>query len=59
MGPLSQVTVNARPAELVRIGGPPREAGGVLQAQLPDGRTFVVQAPGAFTKEQVFASRAR
>ncbi|MGY1601951.1 hypothetical protein [Geodermatophilus sp. SYSU D00815] len=53
VGPVLDVSVNGRPAQLVRIGGGPLEAGWYLQAQFPDGTTFVVQAPEAFTREQV------
>jgi hypothetical protein len=47
-GPMRPVVVNGRPAQLV-----PTDYGWFLQAQFADGRTFVVQAPKAFTQEQV------
>jgi hypothetical protein len=53
IGPQLDGTVNDRPAQLVQIGGGPLEAGWFLQAQFEDGTTFVVQAPAAFTEEQV------
>jgi hypothetical protein len=52
-GPVVETTVNGRPAQLVRIGGGPLEAGWYLQARFANGTTFVVQAPEAFTEEQV------
>jgi hypothetical protein len=56
-GPISDVTVHGLPAQLVPVDtgytGPGRSAGWYLQAQLPGGQTFVVQAPGAFTQQQV------
>jgi hypothetical protein len=55
MGPLGQVidvTVHERPAQLVRIDGD-LDGGWYLQAQFPDGTTFVVQAPTAFTQDDV------
>lgn len=61
LGPVSPVmmkTVNNRPAQLVQIdaGGP--DKGWYLQAQFPDGRTFVIQAPETFTPEQVLTVAA-
>jgi hypothetical protein len=56
VAPVLEVSVNGRPAQLVRLEA--RDAadnGWYLQAQFPDGRTFVVQAPAAFTKAQVLA----
>ena len=50
MGPLVPATVNGRPAQLV-----PTDEGWYLQAQFPDGTTFVVQAPEAYTEAQVIA----
>jgi hypothetical protein len=53
VGPVIPVTVNDRPAQLVQIGGGPLESGWYLQAQFPEGTTFVVQAPAAFTQDEV------
>jgi hypothetical protein len=56
IGPVIDVAINGRPAQLVRLDA--RNAadnGWFLQAQFPGGRTFVVQAPAAFTQEQVLA----
>ena len=58
IGPQLDVTVNDRPAQLVRVEGDLLVdghflEGWYLQAQFTDGTTFVVQAPGAFTQEQV------
>jgi hypothetical protein len=47
-GPMRPVVVHGRPAQLV-----PTDHGWFLQAQFPDGTTFDVQAPKAFTAEQV------
>ena len=47
-GPVQETSVNGRPAQLVPTGN-----GWYLQAQFADGTTFVVQAPAAFTAEQV------
>jgi hypothetical protein len=55
VGPVLTVTVQGRPAQLVRTDNGPRDRGWYLQAQFPDGTTFVVQAPEAFTQEQVVA----
>jgi hypothetical protein len=50
------VTVNGRPAQLVQVDtGYLDQKGWFLQAQFPSGTTFVVQAPDAFTQEQVVA----
>jgi hypothetical protein len=49
-GPMRPVTVNGRPAQLV-----PTANGWFLQAQFPDGRTFVVQAPASFTEADMLA----
>lgn len=54
VGPLVSVTVGGRPAQLV-----PTDSGWYLQAQFPDGTTFVLQAPEAFTQEQVLAVAAQ
>ncbi|MGY1807558.1 hypothetical protein ACI8AF_09310 [Blastococcus sp. SYSU D00669] len=59
VGPVVDVAVGGRPAQLVRIGGGPLEAGWYLQAQFGDGTTFVVQAPEAFTREQVLQFAAQ
>jgi hypothetical protein len=58
IGPQRDVIVNGRPAQLVRVDigyvvDGHRYEGWYLQAQFPDGTTFVVQAPEAFTQEQV------
>ena len=55
VGPVIEATVNGRPAQLVQVGGGPLDSGWYLQAQFPDGRTFVVQAPSAFTRDEVLA----
>ncbi|WP_448614738.1 hypothetical protein [Modestobacter sp. URMC 112] len=47
-GPVQETSVNGLPAQLVPTGN-----GWYLQAQFTDGTTFVVQAPAAFTAEQV------
>jgi hypothetical protein len=47
-GDLVPVTVHGRPASLL-----PTHDGWFLQAELPDGTVFVVQAPGDFTARQV------
>jgi hypothetical protein len=54
IGPVIPVTVHGRPAHLVRVDtGYLDEEGWYLQAQFEDGTVFVIQAPGAFTQEQV------
>lgn len=54
IGPVIPVMVHGRPAYLVRVDtGYLDEEGWYLQAQFADGTTFVVQAPEAFTQEQV------
>ena len=58
IGPQLDVTVNDRPAQLVRVDRAmvidgDRVEGWFLQAQFEDGTTFVVQAPGSFTQDQV------
>lgn len=53
VGPVIPATVNGRPAQLVQIDGGPIDSGWYLQAQFTDGTTFVVQAPAAFTREEV------
>jgi len=56
IAPVIDVQVNGRPAQLVRLdAGTPLDNGWFLQAQFADGTTFVVQAPEAFTQEQVLA----
>ncbi|MGY2083538.1 hypothetical protein [Blastococcus sp. SYSU DS0539] len=52
-GPVVPVTVHGRPAQLVPVHNGPRATGWFLQAQFADGTTFTVQAPDAFTGEQV------
>jgi hypothetical protein len=59
VGPVIDVTVNDRPAQLVRTDHGGGVTGWYLQAQFPDGPTFVVQAPGSFTEEQVLAFAGR
>lgn len=49
-GPMQETSVNGLPAQLV-----PTNYGWYLQGQFPDGTTFAVQAPAAFTAEQVLA----
>ena len=58
IGPQLDVTVNGRPAQLIRVDlgyvvDGHRYEGWYLQAQFEDGTTFVVQAPEAFTQAQV------
>ena len=53
IGPVIPVTVQGRPAQLVQIDGGPLDSGWYLQAQFAGGTTFVIQAPEAFTQEQV------
>jgi len=58
IGPQVDVNVNGRPAQLVQVEGDLLVDGHFLdgwylQAQFADGTTFVLQAPGAFTQEQV------
>ncbi len=55
VGPVIPVTVHERPAQLVRIDHGGGHRGWYLQAQFPDGTTFVVQAPAAFTQDQLVA----
>ncbi|MCF6744913.1 hypothetical protein E9529_11590 [Blastococcus sp. KM273128] len=59
VGPQLDVTVQGRPAALVRVDNGPRDRGWFLQAQFEDGTTFTLQVPDAFTQEQVleFAER--
>ncbi|MCZ2815339.1 hypothetical protein [Modestobacter sp. VKM Ac-2984] len=53
-GTVEDVTVQGQPAQLARTDhGDGGEHGWVLQALLPGGRTFVVEAPGGLTSEQV------
>jgi hypothetical protein len=55
IGPVLEVTVHGRPAQLVRVdlATQDHQEGWYLQAHFPDGATFVVQAPGAFTRDQL------
>jgi hypothetical protein len=54
IGPVVPVTVQGRPAYLVRVDtGHLDQEGWFLQAQFADGTTFTVQAPEAFTQDQV------
>jgi hypothetical protein len=56
IGPVLSVTVHGRPAYLVRVDtGYLDQEGWYLQAEFPDGTTFVVQAPEAFTQDQLLA----
>jgi hypothetical protein len=60
VGPVIDVTINGRPAQLVRLAA--RDAadnGWYLQAQFAGGQAFVVQAPAAFTQQQVLAFAAQ
>jgi hypothetical protein len=60
VGPVVDVAINGRPAQLVRLTA--RDAadnGWYLQAQLASGKTFTVQAPAAFTQQQVLAFAAQ
>jgi hypothetical protein len=53
-GPVEEVAVQGQPAQLVRTdygGGGPE--GWFLQARFADGTTFVVEAPGSLSREQV------
>jgi hypothetical protein len=50
VGPVQEVAVNGLPAQLVRTG-----YGWYLQASFPDGTVFALQAPQAFTAEDVLA----
>jgi hypothetical protein len=59
VGPVIEVTVHDRPAQLVQIGGGPGDSGWYLQAQFIDGTTFVLQAPAAFTQDDVLAVAAQ
>ena len=54
IGPVIPVTVQGRPAYLVRLdAGYLDQEMWFLQAQFADGTTFTLQAPEAFTQEQV------
>jgi hypothetical protein len=59
VGPLMTVAVQGRPAYLIRFDAGGLDKGWYLQAQFADGTTFVVQAPAAFTQEQVLAFAAQ
>ncbi|SDF66595.1 hypothetical protein SAMN05660485_03865 [Blastococcus fimeti] len=50
VGPMEQVVVQGRPAHLL-----PTADGWYLQAEIPDGTAFVLQAPADFTPAQVVA----
>ena len=52
-GPVQEVAVDGRPAQLVPTG-----YGWYLQAQFPEGTVFALQAPQAFTAEDVLAVAA-
>ncbi len=51
--PVEQVTVHGRAAALVPVEHGVADRGCLLQAQFPDGTTFVVRAPATLTREQV------
>ena len=53
VGPRLDVTVNGRPAVLVRVDAGPLDRGWFLQAQFEDGTVYELQVPDAFTQEQV------
>ena len=53
VGPQLDVTVQGRPAALVRVDSGPRDRGWFLQGQFEDGTTFTLQVPDAFTQQQV------
>ncbi|MGY2001557.1 hypothetical protein [Blastococcus sp. SYSU DS1024] len=53
VGPQLDVTVQGRPAALVRVDNGPRDRGWFLQGQFEDGTAFTLQVPDAFTQEQV------
>ncbi|MGY1724058.1 hypothetical protein [Blastococcus sp. SYSU DS0533] len=53
VGPQLDVTVQGRPAALVRVDNGLRDRGWFLQAQFADGTAFTLQVPDAFTQEQV------
>lgn len=55
VGPMIPAEVNGRPAGLVLTDTGWIQRYWHLQAEFPDGTTFVVQAPEAFTQEQVLA----
>ncbi|TFV57567.1 hypothetical protein E4P41_14315 [Geodermatophilus sp. DF01-2] len=60
VGPQLDVAVNGRPAQLVLCeSGYLDQRTWYLQAQFPDGTTFVLQAPDTFTQEQVLAVAAQ
>jgi hypothetical protein len=51
---LETLTVQGQPADLIRTDmGSGGRGGWYVQARLPDGTTFVVEAPGTLTQEQV------
>jgi hypothetical protein len=60
VGPVVDVTIDGRPAQLVRLTA--RDAadnGWYLQSRFAGGQAFVVQAPAAFTQQQVLAVAAQ
>ncbi|WNV75710.1 hypothetical protein [Geodermatophilus sp. DSM 44513] len=60
VGPQLDVTVNGRPAQLVLCdSGYLDQQHWFLQAQFPDGTTFVLQVPDAFTQQQVLELAAQ
>jgi hypothetical protein len=52
-GAVEEVTVQGQPAHLVRTDYGGARQGCFLQARFPDGTTFIVEAPGTLTQEQV------
>jgi hypothetical protein len=60
VGPVIDVRINGRPAQLVRLAARDvADNGWYLQAQFVSGQAFVVQAPAAFTQQQVLAFAAQ
>ena len=53
-GPVDEVAVQGQPAQIVRTDdGDGGVHGWFLRARLPDGTTFVVEAPGSLAADQV------
>jgi hypothetical protein len=52
-GAVEEVTVQGQPAHLVRTDYGGGRQGCFLQARFPDGTTFIVEAPGTLSQEQV------
>ncbi|MGY1811200.1 hypothetical protein [Blastococcus sp. SYSU D00820] len=53
VGPVEEVVVQGQPASLLHVSGGGDQRDWYLQAWLPDGTAFAVQAPGDLTPEQV------